>query len=129
MTTQMKQARSGSLTLEIERVASEEGVSTQIIIDGLSHGRICIPCNQVYPKFKLCGIGSGLRTKVNANIGTSKDSSDLDQELEKLAVAIEAGADTVMDLSTGGKIGLIRQKNLTGFFSACRNSTYLSGSY
>ncbi|MEW6379085.1 MAG: phosphomethylpyrimidine synthase ThiC [bacterium] len=108
----MKQARSGCLTPEMELVAAQEQVSPQTIMEGISRGVIAIPCNRIRPKSRLCGIGGGLRTKVNANIGTSKDRPDPDQEMEKLRAAIEAGADAVMDLSTGGDINLVRRKIL-----------------
>ena len=112
MTTQIKQARSGHLTPEMEKVAREERISPSAIMEGLAHGTIVIPYNRIQPKACICGIGAGLRTKVNANIGTSKDNPDLDQEMEKLDVAIEAGADAVMDLSTGGDIKLLLKKIL-----------------
>ena len=112
MTTQMKQARSGYLTPEMEQVARQERLSPQVIMEGVGQGTIAILCNRNYPKARLCGIGSGLRTKVNANIGTSKDRPDLDQEMEKLRVTLDAGADAVMDLSTGGDINLLRRKIL-----------------
>ncbi|MGA1874675.1 MAG: phosphomethylpyrimidine synthase ThiC [bacterium] len=108
----MRQARAGHLTLEMERVAQEEGISPEIIMEGIAQGSISIPCNRICPKPRLCGIGAGLRTKVNANIGTSKDNPNLEQELEKLQAAIEAGCDTVMDLSTGGDIRQARRKIL-----------------
>ena len=112
MTTQIKQARAGYLTPEMNKVAREERISPSALMEGLAQGSIIIPCNRTQPKSSLCGIGTGLRTKVNANIGTSKDNPDLDQELEKLDAAIEAGADTVMDLSTGGDIKLLLKKIL-----------------
>lgn len=112
MTTQIKQARADHLTPEMEKVAQEERVSPSAIMEGLAHGTIVIPYNRIQPKSLICGIGTGLRTKVNANIGTSKDNPDLDRELEKLNVAIEAGADAVMDLSTGGDIKLLLKKIL-----------------
>jgi len=112
LNTQMKQARAGHLTPEIEKVAEQERLSPQTIMEGISRGTIVIPHNRTLPKSRICGIGCGLRTKVNANIGTSKDRPDLGQEMEKLHAALEAGADTVMDLSTGGDINLIRREIL-----------------
>ncbi|MEW5803752.1 MAG: phosphomethylpyrimidine synthase ThiC [bacterium] len=108
----MKQARAGSISPEMERVAGQEGLSPQVIMEGVGQGTIVIPCNRISPKVSLCGIGAGLRTKVNANIGTSKDRPDLDQEMEKLRATLDAGADAVMDLSTGGDIKLLRKKIL-----------------
>jgi len=108
----MKQARSGCLTPEMKQVAGQERLSPQLIMEGVAQGTIIILCNRTYPKARLCGIGSGLRTKVNANIGTSKDRPDFGQEMEKLRATLEAGADAVMDLSTGGDINLLRKKIL-----------------
>jgi len=76
---------------------------------GLAQGNIIIPANANHTNLIPCGIGKGLRTKVNANIGTSSDFYDIDTELAKLRVAIEFGADAVMDLSTGGDIPAIRR--------------------
>jgi len=90
-------------------VAEEEGVTPEFIQQGLAQGTIVIPANVNRKLGKYCGIGKGLRVKVNANIGTSTDYSDVDAELEKLRVAIECKADTVMDLSTGGDISAIRR--------------------
>lgn len=112
MTTQRKEARAGNITFEVEKVAEAEKSSPQTVAEKVARGVIAVPCNQVYKREKICGIGEGLRTKVNANIGTSKDNLDVEQELEKLQVAIEAGADAVMDLSTGGDIALLRKRVL-----------------
>ncbi|GAF83163.1 unnamed protein product, partial [marine sediment metagenome] len=79
------------------------------IIQGLTNGEIVIPSNINHTNLIPCGIGKGLRTKVNANIGTSSDFCDLNTELRKLQTAIDFGADTVMDLSTGGDISAIRK--------------------
>ena len=73
-------------------------------------GRIVIPSNPKHKNLRPCAIGEGLRVKINANIGTSRDYIDLPEELEKLRVAVKYGADAVMDLSTGGDIGAIRRK-------------------
>ena len=115
--TQLQQAREDIVTREMECVAQAEKVSPDVVRDRIARGRLVIPLNNRrqalgLPELTPCGIGEGLRTKVNANIGTSRDYVDLDSELEKLAVAIEAGADTVMDLSTGGDLRDIRRKVL-----------------
>ena len=92
----------------IEAVARDEGVSSEVVASGVRHGTIVVmgdPAGKVRP----LGIGAGLRTKVNANIGTSEDFPDVSDELRKLEVALAAGADTVMDLSTGGDLGAIRR--------------------
>jgi phosphomethylpyrimidine synthase len=107
--TQLKLAREGTVSPEIKHVAEKESVETDFIIHGLAAGEIVIPANINHRNLIPCGIGKGLRTKVNANIGTSPDFCDLSTELKKLQTAIEFGADTVMDLSTGGDISAIRR--------------------
>jgi len=107
--TQLKLARKGTVSPEIKHVAEKESVETDFIIHGLAAGEIVIPANINHRNLIPCGIGKGLRTKVNANIGTSPDFCDLSTELKKLQTAIEFGADTVMDLSTGGDISAIRR--------------------
>lgn len=107
--TQMIQAREGKITPEMEMVSKREGIAPEVLRDRVSKGTVVIPANKNHRGFNPCGIGEGLLIKVNANIGTSSDRVDLNDELEKLRVAIEAGADTVMDLSTGGDIDLCRK--------------------
>ncbi|MFC1918969.1 phosphomethylpyrimidine synthase ThiC [Chloroflexota bacterium] len=107
--TQLELARQGIISSQMESVAQYEGVEAEFIRQGVAKGTIVIPANINHPNLTPCGIGQGLRTKVNANIGTSSDYGDADTELEKLGVAIDSGADTVMDLSTGGDIAAIRQ--------------------
>lgn len=93
---------------ELQRVASRENVSVQFLKKGLKDGTIILIRNKKHRIIPLA-IGRGLRTKVNANIGTSPDVCDLKRELEKLRVSIAAGTDTVMDLSTGGDVDRIRR--------------------
>ncbi|AKG53722.1 hydroxymethylpyrimidine phosphate synthase ThiC [Dehalogenimonas sp. WBC-2] len=112
MTTQMKRAREGIITPQMMAVAAAENVSSEFILEGVAEGTIVIPANINHLHLNPCGIGRGLRTKVNANIGTSSDCIDVDLELTKLAAAQDAGADTVMDLSTGGDLPFIRKKIL-----------------
>jgi len=90
-------------------VAEAEGVAPEFIRQGVGEGNIVIPANPSHKLSQYCGIGKGLRVKVNANIGTSSDYGDMESELEKLRVAIEYKADTVMDLSTGGDLSAIRR--------------------
>ncbi len=106
------EARRGNLTDEVRSVASAEGVSPEIIMKFVAEGTVVIPHNRCHRTAKPCGIGKGLRTKVNANIGTSMDVADEAREMEKLAAALDARADTVMDLSTGGDLTVIRRKLL-----------------
>jgi len=107
--TQLELARKGNISPQMKMVAEAEGLEAEFIREGVAQGTIVIPANINHAKLVPCGIGKGLSTKINANIGTSSDFGDIDSELEKLQVAIGAGADTVMDLSTGGDISAIRR--------------------
>ena len=107
--TQLEYARQGTITEAMEKSAASEGVSAEIIRLGLADGNIVITQNVKHRTIAPLAIGKGLRTKVNANIGTSKDHMNVEEELEKVRVAIEAGADTIMDLSTGSAIDETRQ--------------------
>lgn len=108
----IQNARQGNITPEMKQVATSESVEEQYILSEVSRGRIIIPLNRNHKKIEPIGIGKGLRTKVNANIGTSRDCTDFDEELKKLETSIKAGADTIMDLSTGGDIDEIRREIL-----------------
>jgi len=107
---QIEQARQGIITPAMRQVAAAEGVAERFLCDEIAQGRIIIPLNSKRAGLRPMGIGNGLATKINANIGTSKDCTSLDEELEKLRVAVNAGADTIMDLSTGGDIDAIRRE-------------------
>ncbi len=107
--TQLEYARLGKITYEMEAVADQEGLSPEYIRSGVADGTIVIPHNIKRNGVKPCGIGKGLTTKVNANLGTSPDQSSLEEEIKKLEVAIKYGADTIMDLSTGGDLDKIRR--------------------
>ena len=109
MVNQLEHARKGLVTKAIEEVATSEGVDPQFIVKEMAAGHIIIPRNRHHTSISPIGIGKGLRTKINANIGTSKDHQDIEEELKKLRVAVESGADTVMDLSTGGPLDNIRR--------------------
>ncbi len=108
--TQSIKAEKGIVTKEMKAVAREEGVSSEWLREKIASGRIVIPANRNHRGVKPLGIGEGLRIKVNTNLGTSSDHVDLEEELEKLEVSIEAGTDAVMDLSTGGDIDAIRKE-------------------
>src|SRR5208283_2225507 len=110
--TQILEARKGNITSEMEAVARAENVNVEHIIDAVANGFIVITRNNKHDKIMPLGIGKGLRTKINANIGTSKDRMSVEDEIEKLKVAVSAGADAVMDLSTGGPIIEIRKEIL-----------------
>lgn len=107
----MSSARRGIATDEMKLVAKEEDVSLDFIVRAVASGSIIIPKNVVRPQKerKVVGIGKGLKTKVNVNIGTSTLHQDLDEEISKAKVAVKYGADTIMDLSDGGNIDHIRQ--------------------
>jgi phosphomethylpyrimidine synthase len=111
----MKSAKRGQLTEEMREAAQAEGVSPEYIMRGVGEGRIVIAKNPARGgRAKALGIGEGLRVKVNANVGTSSDICDPELELRKARVAEEAGADSVMDLSVGGDLDLVRRKILEG---------------
>ncbi|MDK1032407.1 MAG: phosphomethylpyrimidine synthase ThiC, partial [Planctomycetia bacterium] len=99
--TQLEAALDGRTTDEMCRVAKTENIEPLDLARRIAAGRVVIPANRNRRIERLCGIGEGLRTKVNANIGTSPDYADVDEELKKLQTAELAGADAVMDLSTG----------------------------
>lgn len=107
--TQMSEARAGRITEEMRAVADEEGVGVNHLRDCIARGEVVIPKNKNHGDIKPVGIGKGLRTKVNANIGSSTDYADIQYEVKKARIAVEVGADTIMDLSTGGDIVKIRQ--------------------
>ena len=107
--TQLEAAKKGIVSEEMKQCAKTEGVSPEFIRDGVKNGTIVVIRNNKHNAIAPLAVGKGLKTKINANIGTSKDRVDLDLELEKVKVSIAAGADTLMDLSTGGDIRKIRQ--------------------
>ena len=96
----MQDALRGNITAEMKLVAETEGVDVQKIVRGISEGRIIIPKN-VRGKSKPVGIWKGLKTKINANVGSSSELEKVKWEVEKVKVAAKYGADTIMDLSTG----------------------------
>ena len=111
--TQLELAVKGTISPQMVLVAEQEGVEAETIRQGVAKGTIVIPANTNHTNLVPFGIGQGLRTKVNANIGTSSDFGNIDTELEKLRIAVDSGADTVMDLSTGGDISAIRRSIIT----------------
>ena len=106
--TQLEKAVRGEITEEVKRVASDEGLDPEIVKSRVASGKIVIPANK-NRKNKIVGIGKGLRTKINASIGTSTDIADILMEVEKAKVAEQYGADTLMDLSVGGDVRGIRR--------------------
>ena len=111
MTTQLHYARAGKITPEMQTVANRENVNTEWLRNEIAEGRTVIPKNRNH-YFEPRGIGAGLTTKVNANLGTSEKHCHLPEELEKLKIAVKYGADSIMDLSTGGNLRVILKKIL-----------------
>jgi len=110
--TQILEARKGNATPEMKAVARAEGVPLDHVVEGIAEGTIVITRNARHTSITPLGVGKGLRTKINANIGTSKERMSIEGEIEKLKAAVAAGADAVMDLSTGGPIVGIRKEIL-----------------
>ncbi|PKL45961.1 MAG: thiamine biosynthesis protein ThiC [Planctomycetes bacterium HGW-Planctomycetes-1] len=112
MTTQLKSARSSLITKQMKTVAENEGISPQTVRKEIAAGKLVIPANKIHIKKNLTpiGIGRAVTIKVNANIGTSSATTSVKNELKKLTAALDAGTDTVMDLSTGGNLDKIRKK-------------------
>ena len=102
--TQVTHAKKGILTLEMKQVCQQERIPEQTLLENIAHGYVVIPKNGVRKDTLVRGIGKGLRTKVNTNIGTSPDYVDVEHELAKLSIAEKMGTDAVMDLSIGGDL-------------------------
>ncbi len=109
--TQIELARQGVISAEMEYVARRENLNPELVRSEVARGRMIIPANTVHLRLGLqpMGIGIKARCKINANIGNSAVTSNVENELAKLKLAVDLGADTVMDLSTGGNIDAIRQ--------------------
>ncbi|MGO9620134.1 MAG: phosphomethylpyrimidine synthase ThiC [Desulfobaccales bacterium] len=106
--TQREAALAGKITPAMEQAARREGLSPEVIRQGLAQGTLVVPANPGHLGLKPLAIGQGVRVKINANIGTSPHDCDLEKEQAKLAAALEFGADAIMDLSTGGAVDDIR---------------------
>ncbi|OPZ87308.1 MAG: Phosphomethylpyrimidine synthase [bacterium ADurb.Bin429] len=109
MSTQLELARAGQITPQMRAVALAEELDAESIRAGVAAGHIVIPNNPVRPGLRAVGIGAGLRTKVNASIGTSSDLCDIVAECAKARAAEEEQADTLMELSAGGDLDAIRR--------------------
>ena len=107
--TQLDIARRGEISSEMRAVAEREGLDLDMLREGLAAGTVVLPVNANRRCPRPAPIGAGLRIKVNANIGASTHDADSGRVTERLRIALEAGADTVMDLSTGGDVGEIRR--------------------
>ncbi len=110
VTTQMDAAKNGILTKEMKEVAKKENWEAEKIRELVAEGKIAIPANKRHTCLEPNGIGSMLRTKINVNLGTSRDSCDLNMELQKVNDAISMGAESIMDLSSFGDTGKFRRK-------------------
>ena len=108
--TQLELARNNEISDEIKVVSEKENIDVKKLLKKISEGKVVIPASKLHKNLSPIGIGEGLKIKVNANIGSSPDRAEISHELEKLQVCIDAKADTVMDLSTGGDIDRIRRE-------------------
>jgi len=102
--TQLKEARKGNITPALKKIAEEERLPVETLLQLVSQGKIVIPYNSRHSLHQPVGIGYKLRTKVNVNIGTSVDFPQIENEIKKVEVSLKYGTDTLMDLSTGGDI-------------------------
>jgi phosphomethylpyrimidine synthase len=107
--TQLEYAKKNIITPLMKRIAEEESLTSKEILKSIKYGKVVIPNNLKHYLKNPCGIGYKLKTKVNANIGTSTDKSQIRDELKKLEVAVRYGTDTIMDLSVGGNLSKIRK--------------------
>ncbi len=107
--TQLEMARKGRSTPEMERVSTDESMGLEDLRARIGEGLVVVPANKSHKGLVPIGIGEGLKTKVNANIGTSPARCSLEAELKKLRAALDARADTVMDLSIGGDVDEVRR--------------------
>ena len=107
--TQLELAKKGILSLQMKHVAKKEGISEDTLLQNIADGTVVIPANLNHSNLVPCGIGKGLRIKINANLGVSPEYGTIDGEMEKLQAAIQYGADAVMDLSIRSDIIPIRQ--------------------
>ncbi|MBU0650319.1 phosphomethylpyrimidine synthase ThiC [bacterium] len=110
--TQLIEAKKGNITPEMKIVSEQEEISLDLLVEYISKGWVVIPKNKLRDNCKPTGIGKGLTTKINANIGTSKDNDDMNEEMVKARIAQKAGADAIMDLSTGKNLNVLRKKIL-----------------
>lgn len=108
--TQMEAARSGIITEEMRQVAQKENISEDALRELVAQGKAIIPCNRNHTALLPNGVGAALKTKINVNLGTSRDMKDLDSELEKVNRAVRMGAEAIMDLSSFGDTQKFRRK-------------------
>lgn len=109
-TTQMDAARKGIITKEMEAVANDEGMAVETLFVLVAEGKVAIPANKNHKSLKPAGVGQGLKTKINVNLGISKDCCNIDKEFEKVYKSLELKADAIMDLSCYGKTEEFRRR-------------------
>ncbi len=109
-TTQMDAARKGIVTPEMEIVAKDERIDIKELMSLMAEGQVIIPCNKKHKSIHPSGLGSMLKTKINVNLGTSRDWKDIDMELQKVQSAVDMGAEAIMDLSSYGDTRRFRKK-------------------
>ena len=108
--TQMQAAKMGIITPELKSVAENEGIQINELLEAVAKGQVVIPCNINHKCIKPCGIGSILTTKINCNLGVSRDCINYDEEMQKVNAAVKLGADAIMDLSSHGNTEPFRKK-------------------
>lgn len=108
--TQMEAARQGVLTPQMKHVLADEPISREKLLESVASGQIAIPANKLHTNIRGAGIGKGLRTKINVNLGVSQDCCNLDMEMQKVHDAVALKADAIMDLSTFGETRAFRKK-------------------
>jgi phosphomethylpyrimidine synthase len=108
--TQMEAAKKGIITPEMKTVAEKEYKTPEEIMQSVAKGEVCIPCNINHTSISAEGIGAGLRTKINVNLGISGDCKNYDVEMQKVDMALKFGAEAIMDLSNYGKTNTFRQE-------------------
>lgn len=109
-TTQMDAARQGIITPEMEIVATKESMDVEVLREHIAKGHAIIPCNKNHTSINPSGIGSMLKTKINVNLGISRDCKDMDVEIEKVNNAVKMGAESIMDLSSYGDTRTFRKR-------------------
>ena len=109
-TTQMDAARKGIITNEMKQVSEYENINIDELVNLVAQGRVCIPANKNHRCLKPYGIGKKLKTKINVNLGTSRDCLDMDLEMQKVMSAVNMGAESIMDLSSYGDTQKFRRK-------------------
>lgn len=107
--TQLESAKNNIISPLMKKISAVEKINPRLLLKYIREGKVVIPANKIHKIKKPCGIGKGLLTKVNANIGTSTDKSSLKNELKKLKIAVSCGTDTIMDLSVGNNIKVVRE--------------------